>query len=62
VIKDGVTSKYILYTIRGEDKDGVFDTLRRYSDFHTLREKMLARWPSCYIPPIPPKKAVGNMD
>eukprot|EP01016_Furgasonia_blochmanni_P040070 TRINITY_DN5071_c0_g1_i4.p1 TRINITY_DN5071_c0_g1~~TRINITY_DN5071_c0_g1_i4.p1 ORF type:complete len:378 (-),score=137.15 TRINITY_DN5071_c0_g1_i4:353-1486(-) len=23
---------------------------------------MVLRWPGCYIPPVPPKKAVGNMD
>ena len=23
---------------------------------------MFNRWPACYVPPIPPKKSVGNMD
>ena len=23
---------------------------------------MLKRWPGCYIPPLPPKQVVGNMD
>jgi hypothetical protein len=23
---------------------------------------MLSRWPGCYVPPIPSKKMVGNMD
>ena len=26
------------------------------------RQNLLSRWPGCYIPAIPPKKVVGNMD
>jgi hypothetical protein len=36
--------------------------LRRYSDFDILRKILIERWPSCYIPSIPAKKAVGNLD
>jgi sorting nexin-1/2 len=57
VVKDGM-SKYVLYTIKGTDKDGPFEAFRRYSDFFHLREILLQRWPGCYIPPIPPKKAL----
>lgn len=35
---------------------------RRFSDFYSLREKIVERWPGLYIPNIPPKKAVGNAD
>lgn len=35
---------------------------RRFSDFYSLREKIVERWPGLYIPNIPPKKAVGNVD
>ena len=52
----------MLYLIKGNDKDGPFEVYRRFSDFNTLRKAMVKRWPGVYIPPIPEKKAVGNMD
>lgn len=55
-------SKYILYTVKGEDKDGTFEVFRRYSDFYAVRAVLVQRWPAVFIPAIPPKKAVGNMD
>ena len=52
--------KYVSYTISGEIlQDNV---IRRFSDFYSLREKMIKRYPGIYIPPIPPKKTIGNMD
>jgi hypothetical protein len=36
--------------------------MRRFSDFDHLRKHLTTRWPSCYVPPIPSKKTVGNMD
>ena len=51
---------YICYTLEGTD---IKEPLtRRYSDFYTLYEKLLQRWPGVYIPRIPPKKITGNMD
>ena len=41
---------------------GSFDVLRRFSDFDALRKILQQRWPSCYIPPIPEKKALGGTD
>ena len=35
--------------------------LRRYKDFYALRSAFVSKWPGCYIPPLPPKKALGNM-
>ncbi|EGR30312.1 PX domain protein, partial [Ichthyophthirius multifiliis] len=61
-VKDGGMQKYILYTIKGEDSKGNFEIQRRFSDFDMFRKTLLQRWPSCFIPPIPPKKVVGNMD
>ena len=34
--------------------------MRRYSDFYTLRELFIDRWPGLYIPPVPSKRKVGN--
>ena len=31
---------------------------RRFSDFDHLRESLMARWPGCYVPSIPPKKSM----
>jgi hypothetical protein len=35
---------------------------KRYSDFDSLRSKLIERWPGIYIPNIPKKKMVGNLD
>ena len=49
---------HIAYEVKGEDKTGKFEGLRRYNEFYALREKLTARWPGIYIPMIPPKKAI----
>jgi len=55
-------SKFTVYNIKGCDKTGDFDVFRRFSDFDILRDVMVGRWPGCFIPPIPAKKAIGNKD
>jgi len=55
--KDGFT-KYVVYCVKGSDKNGEYEVYRRYSEFHKLRNEMLSRWPGAYIAPIPPKQAV----
>ncbi|CAD8137699.1 unnamed protein product [Paramecium octaurelia] len=55
-------NKYIVYTVKGMDKNGQFDVQRRFSDFKTIRSFLLTKWPGCYIPPVPPRKAFGNME
>lgn len=57
-----MTSKYVLYTVKGEDKDGNFEVYRRFSDFLVLRDSLFKRWPGVFLPAIPPKKAVGNLE
>ena len=55
-----VVGSYISYTMEGTD---ITEPLtRRYSDFYSLYEKLLQRWPGVYIPRIPPKKITGNLD
>lgn len=56
-IKDGI-SKYTIYTVRGMDKNGQFDVVRRYNDFHLIRTTLISKWPGCYVPPLPQKKAI----
>ena len=59
-LEDKVLTSYVTYTLKGTLIPSPI--LRRYSDFFSLREKLLERWPGIYIPPIPPKKAIGNTD
>ena len=56
--KDG---DHIVYTVNGVDRLGRFEIYRRYSEFHTLREIFVDRWPGLYIPPLPEKQSFGNL-
>ena len=57
---DKTVGSYIAYTMEGTD---ITEPLpRRYSDFFSLYEKLLQRWPGIYIPRVPPKKITGNLD
>jgi len=51
---------FIAYTMDGTDLTE--QLTRRYSDFFALYEKLLQRWPGIYIPRIPPKKIIGNLN
>jgi len=55
---DSNISKYAMYSVIGKDKNGDFEVLRRYSEFDQIRKLMIKRWPGCYIPPLPSKKAI----
>ena len=57
---DKTMGSYICYTMNGTDVNE--DLTRRYSDFYSLYDKLLLRWPGIYIPRIPPKKITGNTD
>ena len=57
---DKTVGSYIAYTMDGTD---ITEQLpRRYSDFYSLYEKLLQRWPGIYIPRVPPKKIIGNLN
>ena len=57
---DKTIGSYISYTMDGTDITEKLN--RRYSDFFSLYEKLLQRWPGIYIPRVPPKKITGNLD
>lgn len=59
VVKDS-TKNYVVYTVKGSDSHGPFEVLRRFSEFYALKETLNARWPGCFVPPVPEKKAVGK--
>ena len=56
---DGVL-KYISYTLSGSDISS--QLARRYSDFYALRERLTEDFPGIFIPNVPPKKMLGNMN
>ena len=58
IVKEGIKS-YVIYKVRVSPINEI--VLRRFSDFYSLREKLLERWPGVYIPNIPPKKVVVNI-
>ena len=51
---------YIVYTVVGEDSHGRFEIQRRYKEFNLLRNVLSQRHPGLYVPPVPPKKSMGN--
>ena len=53
---------HVVYKVKGSDKSGEFDIMRRYNHFFVLRQVLVQRWPAFFIPPIPPKKAMGNKE
>ena len=58
LIKDNIFSKHVLYGVSGHNSKGLFQVSRRYKEFSALRIALVHRWPGCYIPMIPPKKAI----
>ena len=51
---------HIQYLVKGKDKQGPWEGVRRYSQFYELAEVLKHRWPGIYLPRLPPKKAIGN--
>jgi hypothetical protein len=53
-------TKYTVYLIKGEDRNGIIEVYRRFNEFYELREAMKQRWPGCYIPAVPDKNVNKN--
>jgi len=59
LLVEGIKS-YVQYKVTGElVKEPIY---RRFSDFYSLREKLVERWPGLYIPNLPPKLTMGNLE
>ena len=59
ILIEGIT-RYVQYKVTGDLlKETIY---RRFSDFYSLREKLVERWPGIYIPNLPPKVTVGNLE
>ena len=53
-------ANHLQYIIKGK---GISDIIkRRYNDFYQLRAKLLLNWPGIYIPNIPNKKKVSELN
>lgn len=57
-IEEGRVKNHVVYIIRGQDSQGPFEASRRYKEFQSLRLILTINWPACYIPKLPPKKAM----
>lgn len=55
-------SGHISYKVKGIDKQGEFEIVRRFREFYALRSALRKRWVGFYIPGIPEKKPIGNKD
>ena len=51
-------SGHIKYKVSGEDSEGPFEENRRFKEFFSFRNVLVARWPGIYIPALPEKKMV----
>ncbi|EGR29255.1 PX domain protein, partial [Ichthyophthirius multifiliis] len=54
--KEATLIKFTVYSVKGQDKLGTFDTYRRFSEFYALKEALNSRWPGCFVPSIPAKE------
>ncbi|OMJ94503.1 hypothetical protein SteCoe_2275 [Stentor coeruleus] len=61
-LEEGRMKKHAVYKIFGQDSSGTFECNRRYKEFQMLRSYFAMMWPGCYIPKLPKKKVVGNLD
>ena len=60
IIQNQNTISYITYVISGRQLFSPIE--RRYSDFLIYRDKLIQNWPCYFIPGLPPKKAIGNLN
>lgn len=61
--RKGTISKYLVYVIECDPKPkGVVTVARRYNDFLWLRNTLTAKFHALWVPPLPPKKAIGRFN
>lgn len=57
------TPKYVAYAVTVAPRlRSVINVRRRYSDFEWLRNVLVKHYPGYFVPPLPPKKAIGNLN
>ena len=57
--KKGLIVRHVEYNVKSEKFRS--DVVRRYSDFQTLQELLLARFPYRLVPRLPPAKLMANV-
>jgi len=53
---------HVKYTLEGYLDGREFSVERRYKEFIAYRKLLIKNWPGLFIPPIPPKKDLGNLE
>jgi len=53
-------NRSVMYTIKGNDREGAFETCRTQDQFIEIRTLLVNRWPGCYIPALPPKRLLAS--
>ncbi|KAM3140390.1 hypothetical protein pb186bvf_007550 [Paramecium bursaria] len=53
---------YVKYVIEGMDKNGNFELHTRFSELYDQRELLIQQWPGQYVPPLPEKLYLGNLE
>lgn len=53
---------HVKYTLEGYLDNREFSVERRYKEFLAFRKLLIKNWPGLFIPPIPPKKDLGNLE
>lgn len=48
---------HTVYSMKGKDKTGEFEVVRRYKEFLAFREMLTKSYPGFYVPPVPEKVA-----
>ncbi|KAM3126990.1 hypothetical protein pb186bvf_020905 [Paramecium bursaria] len=61
IAEDGLLN-FVVYKIQIQHNGDQYVIKRRFNDFVILKEALIHNWPGCFIPPIPQKKSIGNMD
>lgn len=62
-MRGGTFSKYVSYAISVTPKlPGVINVRRRFNDFLWLREMLCKFAPGYFVPPLPPKQALGRFN
>jgi hypothetical protein len=57
-----MANKHIGYTVNKKDRNGEGSFSRRYTEYISLRKKLVELWPGVFIPTLPSKTLIGSSD
>mgnify|MGYP001560468883 FL=1 len=61
IVCEPTVKGHVAYMVKGKDRLGDFEVIRRYSQFAGFREILITRLMGLYIPPMPPKKKLVSI-